>query len=105
MTATLLKLSAVAFVLACSANLGHAQIAPNSQLGLSALAIPVVDEGTAIEELERPNQVPPGSQEQATPENATPPAAAAEPGPNDLEEHEMKREFPTTEYPPDEPKQ
>ena len=104
MTETLLKLSAFAFVLVCFATVGQAQIVPNVPLGVAAFAVPVVDEGTAIEELERPNEVPPGSQEQATPENAAPPAPAAEHGPSDAEESEMKREFPSTDYPPDQPK-
>ena len=40
---------------------------PVPELRLAPIAIPVVDEGTAIEEEERPNEVAPGYEEKGEP--------------------------------------
>jgi len=91
-----------AFVLGCCAAVGHAHAVPSPRLdGPLHLAVPVVDEGTAIEQMERPNQDPPGSQEQATPADAAPPPPSATNNKEDAEERELKRELPSTAWPPD----
>ena len=62
-----IKTGAIACALGLFALIGAANAAsPIPVIGVAPIAIPVIDEGTAIEELERPNQVPPGSQEGAT---------------------------------------
>jgi hypothetical protein len=97
----LLKAGVFAFALGCFATVGQAGVVgplqPNS---FAPLAIPVADEGTAIEQMEHPNEVPAGSQEPATPKNAAPPPPEGNAS-GDAEERELKRELPSTEWPPD----
>lgn len=64
---------------------------------VTPLAIPVIDEETAIEELERPNEVPPGSQEEPGPSDV--PAKQEYDGNVGAEERELQRAFPSTEWP------
>jgi hypothetical protein len=90
-----------AFVLAlgCFVTVGHASAAGHLKSdGLTPLAVEVADEGIAIEQMERPNEVPAGSQEQATPENATPPPPTPS-GSKDPEVQELKSQFPSTDWP------
>jgi hypothetical protein len=95
-----LKAACFAFVLGCFTTVAHA--VPTPQLtGLAPLATPVADEDTAIEQMERPNEVPAGSQEQATPEGAAPPPPSATDNAEGAEERELKRELPSTEWPAD----
>lgn len=98
MTKGVIGLSAVAGARAFLALTGYAVAGipalPNDG---TQLVIPVIDEETAIEELERPNEVPPGSQEGPGPGNAP-----AEHGDGDAgdEVRELQRAFPSTEWPP-----
>jgi hypothetical protein len=97
-----LKVACFAFVLGCFATVGHAHAVPPLQFnGLAPLVIPVADEDTAIEQMERPNEDPAGSQEQATPADATPPPPSATDNSEGAEERELKRELPSTEWPAD----
>jgi hypothetical protein len=82
---------------------GSAQaVAPIPLNDVAPLAIPVTDEGTYVNEEERPNQVPPASQEH--PENGEvapqPEAGAGGQGSGDAEVQELQRAFPSTEWPP-----
>jgi hypothetical protein len=91
------KVACFAFVLGCFATVAHA--VPTPQLiGLAPLATPVADEDTAIEQMERPNEDPAGSQEQATPADATPPPPSATDNSEGAEERELKRELPSTDF-------
>ena len=102
MLEAILKAACFAFVLGCFATVGHAHAVPPLQFnGHAPLAIPVVDEETAVEQMERPNEVPAGSQEQATPEGAAPPPPSATDNSEDAEERELKRDLPSTEWPAD----
>ena len=96
----LIKAGATAVVLGCFGLLAPAHAASPLLLTKAApLAIPVIDEGTAIEELERPNEVPPGSQEGATPKgNEAPPEEGENPAGDEVQE--LQRAFPSTEWPP-----
>jgi hypothetical protein len=97
-----LKVACFAFVLGCFATVGPAHAVPPLQFnGLAPLATPVADEDTAIEQMERPNEDPAGSQEQATPEGAAPPPPSATDNSDGAEERELKRELPSTEWPAD----
>ena len=96
-----IKTGAIACALGLFALIGAANAAsPIPVIGVAPITIPVIDEGTAIEELERPNQVPPGSQEGATLNVAPEPGAGeARPGTN-VGDDELQREFPSEEWPP-----
>jgi hypothetical protein len=65
---------------------------------VAPIAIPVVDEGTAIEEEERPNQVAPGTESKDAPvkEEAQPKSDSG-----DIGLEEIQREFPTEKLPAD----
>jgi hypothetical protein len=94
-----IKTGAIACALGLFALIGAANAAsPIPVIGVAPIAIPVIDEGTAIEELERPNQVPPGSQEGATLNVAPQPTTGAS-GTN-VGDDELQREFPSEEWPP-----
>jgi hypothetical protein len=70
---------------------------PVPTLDVAPIAIPVVDEGTAIEEEERPNEVAPGSQDKYAPAGQ---AAQPKTDDGDVELEEVEREFPTEKLPP-----
>ena len=59
--------------------------------------IPVIDEETAVEELERPNEVEPGSQDKGEKGETEQPQ---EDNPAGEEVQELQRAFPSTEWPP-----
>jgi hypothetical protein len=89
---------AVAFALSGFALTGPAQaVSPLPFNDVASLAIPVVDEETAVEEMERPDEVPAGSQEEAAPKSAAPEAPAE--GKGDVEEGELQKMFPETNWP------
>ena len=71
---------------------------PVPELRLAPIAVPVVDEGTAIEEEERPNEVTPGSENKDEPahEEARPKSDSG-----DIGLEEIQREYPTEKLPPD----
>jgi hypothetical protein len=94
MIRTLLALSALGFIgVAGVAN--AASTVP--ELQLAPIAIPVVDEGTAIEEEERPNEVAPGSQSEGEPAGKE---AQPKSDGGDVELDEVEREYPTEKLPP-----
>jgi hypothetical protein len=94
MIRTLLALSALGFIgVAGAANAAS----PVLELQLAPIAIPVIDEGTAIEEEERPNEVAPGSQGEG--ESAVKEAQPKSDG-GDVELDEVEREYPTEKLPP-----
>ena len=94
MTLTLLALCALGFIgVAGVANAAS----PVSALQFAPIAIPVVDEGTAIEEEERPNEVAPGYEEKGEPAGK---AVEPKSDTGDVELEEVEREFPTEKLPP-----
>ncbi len=94
MTRILLALCALGFIgVAGVANAAS----PVPELRLAPIAIPVVDEGTAIEEEERPNEVAPGYEEKGEPAGK---AAEPKSDTGDDELDEVEREFPTEKLPP-----
>jgi hypothetical protein len=93
-----IKAGAVACALGGLAFVGPAQaVSPLPFNDIAPLAIPVIDEETAVEEMERPDEVPPGSQEEKAPETAAPKAPAE--GEGDVEEGELQKMFPETDWP------
>ena len=92
--AALLGLAGLAFV-----GPAHA-FAPMPINGIATLVIQVTDEGTYINEEERPNQVPPGSQERRGEVAPQSKPSAGYSGSSDAETQELQRAFPTTEWPP-----
>jgi hypothetical protein len=103
MTHHLTKVAGALFALAGFAFVGHAQALSPLHLKDVTVAIPAVDEETAIEQLERPNEVPPGSQGGSGPKSVAPePDAAAHNGEGSSagEVQELQRAFPSTEWPP-----
>ena len=102
MLSDLIKGGAVACALGGFAFVAPAQALSSLALnGAAPLAIPVIDEGTAIEQLERPNEVAPGSQKEKGPEAVAPEQPAQGDSSEGDEEQELKRAFPSTEWPPD----
>ena len=94
MIRTLLALSALGFIgIAGTANAAS----PIPELKLAPIAIPVIDEGTAIEEEERPNEVAPGYESKGEParEEAQPKSDGG-----DDEVNAVEQEFPTEKLPP-----
>jgi hypothetical protein len=82
----------------CLTCIGTANAAsPVQELHMAPIALPVVDEGTAIEEEERPNEVAPGYEKKGEPahEEAQPKSDG-----DDAELDEVEREFPTEKLPP-----
>lgn len=77
---------------------GPAQaVAPLPFNDVAPLAIPVIDEETAVEEMERPDEVPAGSQDEAAPKSGAPEAPAE--GEGNVEEGELQKMFPETNWP------
>jgi hypothetical protein len=96
----LVRTGVVAGTLVFLAFAGHAAAGlPTLPNSANPLVIPVIDEETAIEELERPNEVPPGSQEGNAPAKTAPMEDDADNG-ADPEVRELQRAFPSTEWPP-----
>ena len=62
----------------------------------AAVATPVVDEQKAIEQMERPNEVPPGDAGERATEQAQPQPGSGQ----DEEVQELQRAFPSTNWPP-----
>jgi hypothetical protein len=94
-----IKIGAIACALGLLTFAGAANAAsPIPVTGVAPIAIPVIDERTPSEELERPNQVPPGLQEGAT-LNVAPQPSTDAPGTN-IGDDELQREFPSEEWPP-----
>lgn len=94
----LIKAGAVALALGGLAFVGPAQaVSPLPFNDVASLAIPVIDEETAVEEMERPDEVPAGSQDEAAPKSAAPEAPAE--GKGDVEEGELQKMFPETNWP------
>jgi hypothetical protein len=94
-----IKTGAIACALGLFAFVGAANAAsPIPAIGVAPITIPVIDEGTAIQEEERPNQVAPGSQEGGT-SNVAPQSGDNRPGTN-VGDDELQREFPSEEWPP-----
>ncbi|HEY8277196.1 MAG TPA: hypothetical protein VIG52_09420 [Methyloceanibacter sp.] len=94
MIRTLLALSALGIVgIAGATNAAS----PVMELRVAPTTIPVIDEGTAIEEEERPNEVAPGSQSKGEPagKDAQPKSDGG-----DVEIDEVEREYPTEKLPP-----
>jgi hypothetical protein len=94
-----MKLSLAIGALCLAGVVGTANAAsPVPELRMAPIAIPVVDEGTAIEEEERPNQVTPGSESKQEPvrEEAQPKSDSG-----DIGLEEIQREYPTEKLPPD----
>ena len=75
-------------------------VAPMPFNRIAPLLIQVTDEGTYINEEERPNQVPSGSQERPGEVAPQPQANPGYSGLGDAEIQELQRAFPTTEWPP-----
>jgi len=99
MTSLLTKTDALILVAGCFMILVPAYAISSVTFSNSDMvATPVVDEQKAIEQLERPNEVPPGdSGARATDE------AAPQPGTDsgqDEEVQELQRAFPSTNWPP-----
>ena len=93
-----MKLSMALGALCLTGLIGTANAAsPVPELSVAPIAIPVVDEGTAIEEEERPNEVTPGSQRKDQPvrEEAQPKSDSG-----DIGLEEIQHEFPTEKLPP-----
>ena len=106
MIGTVMKMG-VACALGLFGLAGVANAASPLPLHAAPILIPVIDEGTAIEELERPNEVPPGSQEGAEepkkeePVKEEPKKAEPESGADDdVGAREIQEQFPTEKYPP-----
>ena len=94
----LIKAGVVACALGGLAFVGLAQAAsPLPFNEFAPLAIPVIDEETAVEEMERPDEVPPGSQDEAAPKAEMPKSPAEDGG--DVEEGELQKMFPETNWP------
>jgi len=100
---TCMKLSLALGALCLTGLIGSANAAsPLPEFRVAPIAIPVVDEGTAIEEEERPNQVAPGSQSKDQPvreEEAQPKSDSG-----DIGLEEIQHEFPTEKLPPSDDK-
>jgi hypothetical protein len=94
-----MKLSLAVGALCLTGLIGSANaVSPMPELRMAPIAIPVVDEGTAIEEEERPNEVTPGSESKDAParEEAQPKSDSG-----DIGLEEIQREYPTEKLPPD----
>lgn len=94
-----MKLSLALGALCFTGIIGAANAAsPVPELRMAPIAIPVVDEGTAIEEEERPNEVAPGQENKGEPahEEAQPKSDSG-----DIGLEEIQREYPTEKLPPD----
>ena len=98
MSRNCMKLSLALGALCLTGLVGTAHAAsPLPELRMAPIAIPVVDEGTAIEQEERPNEVAPGYESKGEParEEAQPKSDGG-----DAELNEVEREFPTEKLPP-----
>lgn len=95
---SLVRAGVIACALGGLAFVGPAQaVSPLPFNDVAPLAIPVIDEETAVEEMERPDEVPPGSQDEAAPKAEAPKAPAQ--GEGDVEEGELQKMFPETNWP------